>query len=163
MASSVIMSQALAPSSLKGVSLSGPSKVASFEAAAPVRMVSRRSFAVRASIADNAQPRRAFLASLAALSMGAGVALADQGRLEVRDKANDLLKAADDLTNNDSPPRYGPDRGENNSQSDRGAARGGGDAKLQAKAGLNKKNFSLEGNARDIYGRARKQIEKALS
>jgi uncharacterized protein HemX len=158
-----MMSAALAPSSLMGASISS-SKVARFEAAAPVKMTPRRNVAVRASASDNAQPRRAFLATLAALSLGAGAALADQGRKEVRDKANDLLRAADDLTNNDSPPRYGGNRGEDPAQSDRGAARGGGDAKEQAKAGLNSKSFfSLEKSSKDIYGRARKQIEKALS
>jgi hypothetical protein len=42
-------------------------------------------------------------------------------------------------------------------------SRGGGDAKSQAAAGLKKTIFSLEQSPRDIYGKARRQIEKALS
>jgi len=108
--------------------------------AAPLRAVAKRNVMVtRAALPEEQSimtARRGVLVSLMAAgaafaTVGAGMAASGPGTpgaQRTNEKANDLLKAADKLTTDESPPRFGPGRTGEDDQSSRIAQKGGAGA-----------------------------------
>lgn len=131
---------------------------------APPRSAGKRSVVIRAALPESGKTaRREMLASL--MAAGAVIATAGQsfaasgpgtsGAQRTNEKANDLLKAADKLTTDESPPRFGPGRGVGADDTSRLAQKGGAGAieELQGAGG-----GAIEG-AKSAVAKAKTRID----